>query len=114
MNVDAIRDYCLSLPNVTEDVKWGTDLCFCIEKKIFCLVGTGQDVSVCFKCTQEVFDELRERDGILPAPYLARNKWVLVKKSSALNKMELEKCIKASYALIVSKFSKKLRRELGI
>src|SRR5580658_1226603 len=113
MNVDAIRNFCLSLPKVTEDVKWGTDLCFCVEKKIFCLVGTGEDLSVCFKCGEEIFDELCERDGILPAPYMARNKWVLVKKISALNKTEFQGFIKASYILVVSKFSKKLRKELG-
>lgn len=112
MNVDSIRDFCLALPKVTEDVKWGTDLCFCVEKKIFCLIGTGHDISVCFKCSEEDFDELCEREGILPAPYLARNNWVLVKKLSALNKTELEKLIKASYTFVVSKFSKKLRKEL--
>src|SRR5580693_379288 len=110
MNIEFIRNFCLSLPKATEDVKWGTDLCFCIEKKIFCVLGTTQNTSVCFKCSEENFVELCERDGIVPAPYLARNKWVLVKKSSALNKTELEKFIKASYIHVVSKLPKKIRK----
>jgi predicted DNA-binding protein (MmcQ/YjbR family) len=113
MNIEIIRDFCLSLPKVTEDVKWGTDLCFCIEKKIFCILGTSQDFSVCFKCKEENFDMLCEREGIVPAPYLARNKWVLVKKSSVLNRKDFEKFIKDSYMQIVSILSKKQRNELG-
>ncbi len=55
MNNEAIRNFCLSLPKATEDVKWGSDLCFCIAKKIFCMMGTGANISVCFKCSEEDF-----------------------------------------------------------
>ncbi len=114
MNNEAIRNFCLSLPKATEDVKWESDLCFCIAKKIFCMMGTGANTSVCFKCSEENFNELCERDGIIPAPYLARNKWVRVQKISALNKDEWKHFIKTSYNLVTAGLPKKLKIELGL
>ncbi len=39
MNLEHLRKYCLSFPGVTEDVKWGNDLCFCVGEKMFCVTG---------------------------------------------------------------------------
>ena len=66
------------------------------------------------KCSNEDFEELCERKEIVPAPYLARNKWVMVKKVSALTKKEWEQFLKKSYALIAAKLSLKQRKQLGI
>lgn len=34
MNRKALQHLCKSLPHVTEDIKWGDDLCFCIGAKL--------------------------------------------------------------------------------
>jgi predicted DNA-binding protein (MmcQ/YjbR family) len=39
MNIEALRKFCLSLPAVTEDVKWGADLCFSVGGKMFCVTS---------------------------------------------------------------------------
>lgn len=39
MTIEAIRTICRSLPEVTEDVKWGHDLCFCFAGKVFARLG---------------------------------------------------------------------------
>ena len=39
MTVDTIRSLCRTLPAVTEDVKWGHDLCFCVAGKMFTVIG---------------------------------------------------------------------------
>jgi len=57
---------------------------------------------------------LCEREEIVPAPYLAKNKWVLAKKASALTKKEWEQFLKKSYELIAAKLPLKQRRQLGI
>ena len=113
MNIESLRNFCLSLPKVTEDVKWGSDLCFLIGGKMFCVTGTGSEMRTSFKCDEEDFNELCERDGVIQAPYLARNKWVQIQKSSALNKTEWEHYIKKSYRLVASKLPKKMKQELG-
>ena len=114
MNNETLRSFCLSLPQVTEDIKWGSDLCFCVGKKMFCVAGTAAEVSVCFKCAEEDFNVLCERPGIIPAPYLGRNKWVLVQKPSALNTGEWRYFIRMSYDLVTAGLPKKLKMELGL
>ena len=76
MTIETLRQICRSLPAVTEDVKWGSDLCFCVQKKMFVVANLEPPHQVSFKCTPETFGELVERPGIIPAPYMARNMWV--------------------------------------
>jgi predicted DNA-binding protein (MmcQ/YjbR family) len=38
MNIEALRDLCRALPAVTEDIKWGHDLCFSVAGKMFALL----------------------------------------------------------------------------
>jgi len=113
MNLDAIRSYCLSLPHATEGIQWGNDLLFRISGKIFAVIGLDPPNSLAFKCTQEKFDDLIERDGIIPAPYMARNKWVKLETLDALGDRELKTLINNSYQMILSKLPKKTQAELG-
>jgi predicted DNA-binding protein (MmcQ/YjbR family) len=113
MNLDAIRSYCLSLPHATEGIQWGNDLLFRISGKIFAVIGLDPPNSLAFKCTPEKFDDLIERDGIIPAPYMARNKWVKLETLDVLGDPELKTLINNSYEMIFSKLPKKTQAELG-
>jgi predicted DNA-binding protein (MmcQ/YjbR family) len=114
MDVEQLRKFCLSLPGVTEDIKWGHDLCFSIGSRMFCVTSMEAPVKTSFKVKDEEFDEITAKDGFIPAPYMARAKWILVEKRSALSKKEWEHFITQSYQLVASKLTKKLRLELGI
>jgi len=114
VNIDFLRKFCLSLPAVTEDIKWGNDLCFCVGEKMFAVAGLETPFTCSFKLKDEEFEEMCTRDGIEPAPYMARNKWVLVTDATKLNKKEWEHFLGQSYELVKSKLTKKLRNELGI
>ena len=74
VDIESIREYCLSLPQVTERVQWGNDLVFKIAGKMFAVTVLEGASKYClsFKCTEEKFAELIEQDGIDPAPYSAR------------------------------------------
>jgi len=113
MNLDSIRSYCLSLPNSTEDVQWGNDLLFRISGKIFAGMSLEPPHSLMFKCTPGKFEELIEFEGIIPAPYMARNKWVMLEHLDALKDSEIKSLIKDSYGMIFSKLPKKAQAELG-
>jgi predicted DNA-binding protein (MmcQ/YjbR family) len=113
MNIDSIRNYCLSLPHATEDIQWGNDLLFRISGKIFAAMNLDPPHSLTFKCTPERFDELIEFEGIIPAPYTARNKWVMLERLDALNDSEIKRLIKDSYEMIFSKLPKKTQAELA-
>lgn len=113
MSIDDIKSVCEKLPGVTEDVKWGADLCFCVAKKMFCVTGLEQHpVSVSFKVTDEEFDEVSARKGFRPADYVARYKWVTVNDINTVPKKELEKFIRQSYELVKAKLPKKERDKL--
>jgi predicted DNA-binding protein (MmcQ/YjbR family) len=114
MDIESIRKYCLSLPGTVEDIKWGADLCFTIATKMYCVSGMEQTLRVSFKCSEEDFNVLLERDGIIPAPYMARNKWVMVEKPSAFTKKEWEDYIYKSYVLIGSKLPRKVQQDLKL
>lgn len=113
ISIDTLRAITKKLPHVTEDVKWGNDLCFCIAEKMFCVTGLDGDNKVSLKVTDEEFDELIERNGIVPAPYMARNKWVLISGEAKLRKNELEQLVQGSYQLVKSKLPKKVQAGLA-
>jgi predicted DNA-binding protein (MmcQ/YjbR family) len=111
MDVESIRTICKKLPDVTEDVKWDADLCFMISEKMFCVTSLEGSLSVSFKVTDEQFGEMSARPGIIPAPYVARYKWVMVQKPNALTKKEWEFYIRQSYDLVKAGLSKKKRKK---
>ena len=108
-DVDWIRELCLSLPEATENMQWGDDLCFKIRGKIFTTVvlSDGRFPRLCFKCTPEKFNELLEVEGITPAPYVGRYKWVLLANSKVLAADELESLIRKSYDMVSAGVPKK-------
>lgn len=113
MNIEALRDICLSLPGVTEDVKWGADLCFLIGGKMFCVTGLEGGPSVSFKVLEDEYDELSSSASIIPAPYMARNKWVQVQQWDRFTIQEWEYYVKQSYDLVKAKLLKKLQKEIA-
>lgn len=86
MDIDSLRKLCLSLPGTTEDIKWGNDLCFLVAGKMFCVTGLDHPQKISFKVPDEIFEELSNTDGFIPAPYMARAKWVLVQDISIVTK----------------------------
>jgi|SRR5579862_2550588 len=113
-HVEWVREFCLSLPHTTEDIQWGNDLLFRIAKKIYCGVPLEPQakVKLTLKCTPEKFAELVEIEGIIPAPYMARNYWVAFVDLNALRRSEISELIRNSYRLVFEKLPKKLQTQL--
>lgn len=112
MDIEWLRKFCLNLPGTKEDIKWGNDLCFLVGGKMYCVTGLNPPLSVAFKVPDEDFEELSQTDGFIPAPYMARAKWVLVTKPERISKKEWELFIVNSYELVKAKLSKKTRDNL--
>ncbi len=110
MTVDGVRQICLALPGVTEDVKWSQDLCFCVGGKMFVVVNLEPPHQMSFKCTADGFAELIEREGIIPAPYLARAMWVQESElGTVFERRELEPLLRSSYDLVLATLPKSKR-----
>jgi predicted DNA-binding protein (MmcQ/YjbR family) len=102
MNVDAIRELCLDLPRATENLQWGDELCFKVANKIFVMLGLDNP-RLCFKCSPKKFAELIKREGIRPAPYVGRYKWVMLDRLDAVSWNELQELIQQSYQMVAAK-----------
>ncbi len=105
MNIDSIREYCLSFPNAAEKLQWGDELCFKVGGKIFAMAGLDNP-RLCFKCTPETFSELIEREDIRPAPYVGRYKWVMLDRLDAVRWDELQELIGQSFEMVAAKVPK--------
>src|SRR5208282_3495092 len=111
-DVEWIRKLCLSFPDVTEDMPWGDDLCFKVRGKIFTgmVLSDGRFPRITLKCAPEMFHDLLEIEGISPAPYVGRYKWVTLANSNLLPSVELKALIHKSYELVGAKAPKKKAR----
>ena len=113
IDIDWLRKICLPLPGATEQIQWGYDLVIKEGGKMFA-VAPLEPAPVClsFKCSDESFAELTERHKIIPAPYLARAKWVALESPDAITRGELSELLRASYELVFAKLAKRTQEEL--
>jgi predicted DNA-binding protein (MmcQ/YjbR family) len=110
MNVDWLRELCLSFPGATEQIQWGNDLLFKVGGKMFAVTPL-EPAPVClsFKASPETFAELTEQPNIIPAPYLARAQWVALETRDALPAQQLARLLRESYEMVFAKLSRKAR-----
>src|SRR6202000_3041761 len=114
MHAEELRKHCLSFPGATEHQIWGNDLTFKVGKKMFAhSVLEVAPVWLSFKTSDEKFAELVERQDVIPAPYLARAKWVALESRKALPAAELRELWREAYDLVVAKLPKKTQAGLG-
>jgi len=115
MNIEEIQLFCKTLPGVTEDIKWGNDLVFSVGGKMFCVVGLEQfPTTASFKVREEEFEEMSNREGFKPAPYVAKYKWVLIVDTMKMKKSEWKKYLQQSYELVRDKLPPKTRKLYGL
>ena len=102
MNLSAVKKYCASLPHATADVKWGADHVYSIGGKMFAVAFENElrGVFVSFKVDDDRFLEYTDRPGFVPAPYLARAKWVQVTDLKKITDAELKALILRSFDLV--------------
>jgi predicted DNA-binding protein (MmcQ/YjbR family) len=114
MHADELRKHCLSFPGATEHQIWGNDLTFKVGNKMFAhTVLEVARVWLSFKTSGERFAELLERQDVIPAPYLARAKWVALESREAIPSSELRELLREAYDLVVAKLPKKTQATLG-
>ncbi len=113
MTIEHLRTIADTLPGTTEDIKWEDHLCFNIGGKMYLVTSPDSvPVSASFKTTPELFEILTAREGIIPAPYLARNMWVHIDDIMRLTTGEWKEYMSLAYTLVFSKLPAKFRREI--
>jgi predicted DNA-binding protein (MmcQ/YjbR family) len=113
MDLEAIRRFCLRLPHVTEKVQWGDHLVFKVGDKMFLVASLEPSKhALSLKVSHEAFEQLQEIDGIVPAPYLARAKWLALNKLSLLPDDDMRDLIRAAHALVFESLPRSRREAL--
>ncbi len=118
MTLSRFRSLCLGHPGATEQLQWGADAVFKVGGKMFAVACTDHeqspDAPVCsFKCDPERFAELLEREGVVPAPYLARAHWVALQRWNALADPEITAATANAYDRVRATLPKKVQAALA-
>jgi predicted DNA-binding protein (MmcQ/YjbR family) len=114
LSIAALRKHAESLPGATVDIKWGADRVASVGGRMFFVTAEGPSPSAAsFKVDDHRFLELTDMPGFVPAPYLARAKWVQLTDAKALPLAELKALVSRSHALVLAKCPKRLQKELA-
>jgi predicted DNA-binding protein (MmcQ/YjbR family) len=121
MDAEGLRAFLLSLPDVAETMQWGDNLVYwvgdkAIGGKMFALASLepNHGAVLSFAAGPERFAELVEREGLFPAPYLARAHWVAVERWNTLAAAELKDLLRAARGLIYEKLPAKTKAALAM
>lgn len=114
MNIESVREYCLSLPHATEDFPFDeTTLAFRIGGRIFAMIDLERTEWFVLKCNPDMAIELREKYAeISPAWHMNKRHWNQINLFGYLSEEFICSLIRHSYSLVVQKLPKALRLSL--
>jgi len=128
MDAERLRAYLLKLPHVAETMQWGANLVFwvgdkTIGGKMFALINldepTDAELSgrkprpvLSYAASPARYSDLLEREGLIPAPYLARAHWIAALHWDAFTPAEWHAELLAAHALVFAKLPPKTRKSL--
>ena len=114
MNIENMREYCVSKKGVTEEFPFDeTTLVFKVAGKIFALTDLEGALSINLKCNPERAVELRETyTAVRPGYHMNKKHWNTVYIDGSVPVSFIREWIDHSYDLVVASLPKKLRDEL--
>ena len=109
MNVENIREYCLTLPYATEDFPFDeSTLAFRIKGNIFAMIDLENTEWFVLKCDPDYALELRDRHPeIKGAWHMNKKHWNQLDLSGSLSDTLIKELIRHSYNEVVKKLPKK-------
>ena len=115
MNIEEIREYCLSKPGVTESFPFNdTALVFKVAGKMFALLDLSEEQrGISLKCDPELAIELREQNPeVTPAYHFNKKHWNGVYLRGNISDTQLKEWIDHSYEIVVSSLPRSKRESL--
>ena len=114
MNIEEFRDYCLSLPDVTEATPFEkfsrgryTILVFYVGEHMFCYFNIDDFRFITIKCDPALMPELKERYQAIGEPFNGdKRHWISVEVNSDVSDNELRELVQKSYELVKKKRTK--------
>jgi predicted DNA-binding protein (MmcQ/YjbR family) len=119
MNAERARTFLLGLPHVVESEQWGGLVFWVGDKavggKMFAMLHLdGHGHPIFYPAGQERYAELLEREGIVPAPYMARIWWVAAERWDVFREREWDEELRAGHALVYEKLPPKVKTVLAL
>jgi predicted DNA-binding protein (MmcQ/YjbR family) len=113
MDVEQLREYCLSKKGVTESFPFDdTALVFKVCGKMFALLGLDSGW-LNLKCDPDKAIELREQyPAVLPGYHMNKQQWNTIMLDGSVPSQLICGWVDDSYSLVVQKLTKKLQAEL--
>lgn len=115
MNLEELRNYCISKKGVEETMPFGPDtLVYKVMGKVFLLTGLEYNpVQFNIKCDPEKVIELREHYScVIPAYHMNKKHWVTVIEDGSASSKLLEEWINNSYNLVVAELTRKDKEKM--
>lgn len=114
MNVEELRDFCISLPSVKENCPWTEPqyvnlVTFTIGDKWFCLLDPDKKF-IDIKASPEKIAELLERyTGAFPAWHMNKKHWIGITLESDIPDSLITQFVEEAYILVKSHLSKNVQ-----
>ena len=116
MNIEEIREYCISKPGVTEGFPFNdTALVFKVAGKMYALLDLSVDSrGITLKCDLELAIELRElHPEVTPAWHFNKQHWNGIDLKGGISNNQLKEWINHSYTLVVESMPKSKKEALN-
>lgn len=115
MDLELVREYCLSKKGTTEDYPFDEETpVYRVMGKMFCLGNLNPPVSINLKCDPEKAMELREEfDQVKPGYHMNKKHWNTVEFEGHATNDEIFSWIDHSYQLVADGLKKKEKEELN-
>jgi len=117
MNAEDIRDYCLSLKDVTESFPFDDEsLVFKVENKMFLLISLdAAELNIAVKCNPEQAESLRDRySAVTPAYHFNKKYWNNIYLDRDMPADEIKYWIEHSYKEVIRKLPKRIREQYDV
>lgn len=119
MNIEELRDFCISMDGVTEKTPFGafarryeSILVFYILGHMFCFVDMDDFSSVTVKSTPEDVEELRLRHSSVGNPLnKSLRHWIQLNLHGDISDGQIYSLIQKAYELVKEKYTPKSRRK---
>ena len=111
MNIEEIRNYCLTLPLATEDFPFDeTTLAFRVLGKVFAMIDLENPTWFVLKCDPELALDLRDKHPeITEAWHMNKKYWNQLNTFGSLSDTLIKQLINHSYSEVVKKLPLKLK-----
>ena len=105
MNIEELREYCLSKENVSECFPFDEEtLVFKVKSKIFALTNINSKFTINLKYNPDLIEELREHYScVLPGYHMNKKHWNTIIVDGSVSDKLLKEWIDISYLLVCKK-----------